>query len=136
MDNMNDGYFGEVLMNADGYDGGCMLEDRAQELAAELMQHVLDDMQGRAQEGMLVLLDDDGNAHTVSPMQEDGEQSDQPTSARDRLAQQLRRAERWAQQQEGAACDQQRKCEIEMHNNCIYVVTPESGEQAAEKGKG
>lgn len=117
----------------DNMNGGSMFADRAQELAAELMQHVLDDMQERAQDGVLVLLDDDGNAHTVSPMQEDGEQGDQPMNARDRLMQQVQRASKWAQQQDGAAGDPRRECEVEMRNNCIYVVTPESGEQAAQQ---
>ena len=72
---------------------------RQQEMMAELMQWALDDMQERAQEGMLILLDDDGNAHTISPMQEDYEESDQPTNPQDKLAQLLRRVEKWAQQE-------------------------------------
>lgn len=102
--------------------------DRAQELAAELMRHVLDDMQERAQDGTLILLDDDGNAHTISPMKEDNTEHDQPMTARDKLEKQLRRADNHAQQL-NAEHEQRRECEVEFRNNCMYVVPQENGEQ-------
>lgn len=79
-------------------------EDRAQELAAELMRHVLDDMQ------------------------ENGAECDQPMNARDKLEKQLRRADNHAQQL-NAEHEQRRECEVEFRNNCMYVVPQEKGEQ-------
>lgn len=75
--------------------------DRAKELAAELLRDVVDDMQQCAKDGMLVMLDDDGNAHMIDPLQEDDEQAEPPTDAEDKLRQQAQRVNKWIEQQGG-----------------------------------
>ena len=72
--------------------------ERAKELAAELMRDALDDMQERAQEGRLVMLDDDGNVIAIPSMQEETDMEDMPADAQGKLDAQMHRIDVWAQQ--------------------------------------